>query len=492
MTKMSVYLFTCALAALLFSAATPGEAAGEHVWLLAASQANLLIAQRTAPQDDSKDLRRTDTRAIHEGDPKELFLQVIDMIDRYYVRDVSIRSQLDSVWTRLQFGLLPECAERNYGYPDCHTSAEKCFLDSLEELCRECHIDCNYLIDEAVRLLVAGLDAHSSLLDQGMLNELKISTSGTFGGVGMVVASKNNRYVVVSALDGSPAQKAGVKAGDVIVEIDGKPVEGLPLPKVLSMVRGPSGSVMTVLVESPSHHRSRRIKLRRQTIRIAPVRSIMLSHGVGYIRIVNFQEDTSYELMRALSRLAGQHGRPLKGIIIDVRDNPGGLFEEAIKTAGLLKTKGRLTSLKGRNPEITREFYSPLDAPLYEGSLVLLANKGSASGSEVLVGALQGAPNVKVIGQRTFGKASVQGVFALPPALALRLTTAHYYTADGRDIEGKGIDPDVFFEEPGDRPTPRVGALKASDIESDPMVKAALAYLLHGQLPRRSPFPSLF
>jgi carboxyl-terminal processing protease len=492
MMKMSFNLFSCVLAALLIFLATPRSAMGEPLGLLAPRKADMLIAQLTPPEDDSKNRRHTKNQTIHEADPKELFLQVIDMIDRYYVRDVSVRSLLDSVWTRLQFGLLPECIGNDYGYAECQTSAEKCFLDSIEELCRACHVDCNYMINEAVRLLCTGLDAHSSLLDQGMLNELKISTSGTFGGVGMVVASKNNRYVVVSALDGSPAQKAGIKAGDTVVEIDGQPVGGLPLPKVLSMVRGPSGSVMTVLVESPPHNRLRRIKLRRQTIRIAPVRSIMLSRGVGYIRIVNFQEDTSYELMRALSRLAGQSGRPLNGIIIDVRDNPGGLFEEAIKTAGLLKTKGKLTSLKGRNPEITREFYSPLDAPLYEGLLVLLANKGSASGSEVLVGALQGAPNVKVIGQRTFGKASVQGVFALTSSLALRLTTAHYYTADGRDIEGKGIDPDVFLEDLDDHSAPRVGALKASDIESDPVVKAALAYLLHGELPRRSPFPSLF
>ncbi len=489
---MGVNRFSCLLAALLFPVAIPMGAAGAHLGLLALPQTNVLIAQHASPEDDSKDRTHANNRAIREADPKEIFLQVIDMINRYYVKDVSIRFALDSVWTRLQFGLLPDCVDNDHGYADCQSSPEKCFLDSIVELCRECHIDCDYMINEAVQLLLTGLDTHSSLLDQGMLNELKISTSGTFGGVGMVVASKSNRYVVVSALDGSPAQKAGIKAGDAIVEIDGKPLDGLPLPKVLSMVRGPSGSVMTVLVESPPHHRLRRIKLRRQTIRIAPVRSIMLSPGVGYIRIVNFQEDTSYELMRALSRLKNQSGRFLRGIIIDVRDNPGGLFEEAIKAAGLFKAHGKLTSLKGRNPEITREFYSSLDASVYEGPLVLLTNKGSASGSEVLVGALQGMPNVKVIGQRTFGKASVQGVFSLTTVLALRLTTAHYYTADGRDIEGRGIDPDVFFEEHGDRVAPRVGPLKASDIEADPVVNAALAYLMHGQMPRRSPFPSLF
>jgi len=325
-----------------------------------------------------------------------------------------------------------------------------------------------------------------------MLNELKISMSGTFGGVGMVVASKDDRYVVVSALDGSPAQKAGIKAGDTILEIDGYRLQGLPLPKVLSMVRGSSGSVINVLVESARSKELRAIKMRRQMIRIAPVRGIMLSHRIGYIRIVNFQENTSNELFRALSRLAYQSSRPLRGLIIDVRDNPGGLFEEAIKTAGLFRGKGNLTSLKGRNPDVTREFFSPRDESVFEGPIVILANKGSASGSEVLVGALQGMPNVKVIGERTFGKASVQGVFRLTPTLALRLTTAHYYTADGRDIEGKGIDPDVIFEDNFHHSAPRVGTLKANDVEADPAVDIALVYLLHGTLPLRSPFPSLF
>lgn len=488
---MNSRLSSSLLLVLFVSVGMPFGVLGESFRFSVTDNNRVRVAQHLGSDHFFKNQWQSQTHVNQETDPKEIFLQVIDMINHFYVSDVSMRFLWKSVWQRLQFTMLPKCLEEVHSFGDCQGSTEKCFLDSIEDLCQACHVNCAHLLNEATKFLVKELDANSSLLDQGMLNELKISTSGKFGGVGMVVSSRENGYVVVSALDGSPAQRAGIKAGDTILEIDGHPLHGVPLLNVLSMVRGPSGSAMTILVESARNNKLRRLKMRRQVIRIAPVRSITLSQNVGYIRIVNFQEDTSRELVRVLSRLTSHSTRYLRGIIIDVRDNPGGLLEEAIKTAGLLKTKGKLTSLKGRSPDVTREFYSTLDRPLYEGPIALLANRGSASGSEILVGALQGMPNVRVIGERTFGKASVQAVFSLTRTLAIRLTTAHYYTADGRDIEGKGIDPDVFLGANSGHLAPKVGALNAADIESDPLVKVALDYLLDGRLPRRSPFPSL-
>lgn len=472
--------------------ATPWRASSQHSSLRRDLNDHLLVAQSSYAGDFYRIDRATVIHSDQQPEPKEIFLLVIDMINRFYVSPVSIKSLLESVWKHLQLVLLPAFVDEDYVFEECHSSAEKCFLDSLDSLCRSRNIDCDYLINESTRLLVKGLDANSSLLDKGMLNELKISMSGTFGGVGMVVASKDGRYVVVASIDGSPAQKAGIKAGDEIREIDGNSLQGLPLTKVLSMVRGPSGSLMTVVVESSRSNKARQLKLRRKIIKIAPVRSIMLSQRVGYLRIVNFQENTSDELIRAVSRLLNHSNRPLKGIIVDVRDNPGGLFEEAIKTAGLFKARGKLTYLKGRSLEMTTAFYSPRHESIYDGPIVILANKGSASGSEVLIGALQGMRNVLVIGERTFGKASVQGVFPLTTGLALRLTTAHYYTADGRDIDGKGIDPDIIFEQNEHPSSLRVGAVKADDIQDDPVVSIALAYILHERLPKRSPFTSIF
>lgn len=424
--------------------------------------------------------------------PTEVFFQAIDLVNQFYVTEISNRALLEAVLTRLQLMALPHCGETMRSLDDCQSSPEKCFLDIVEEMCMSCGLDFESVVLKAIALATRCLDANSSLLDQGMLNELSISTSGKFGGVGMVVTARADEYVVVASLDGSPAQRAGISAGDTILEIDGKRLRGLSLPTVLGMVRGQSGSMMTLLLESGKTKKTKKISIRRQTIRIAPVRGIVLSGGVAYVRIVNFQEDTNAELQRIYLRLFGAQGRNLKGIILDVRDNPGGLFEEAIKAASLFKSHSLITSLRGRNPNVTRDFFSPIEKPLFDGPIVVLTNNGSASGSEVLVGALQGMPNVRIVGQRTFGKASVQGVFPLTQSLALRLTTAHYYTADGRDIEGRGIDPDTVLEAVHENTVSRVGKLNAQDLESDPLIKAALKYIETGRLPARSPFETLF
>jgi carboxyl-terminal processing protease len=436
--------------------------------------------------------RRDSHRKNSPINPIEIFYQAIDIINQFYASEVSNRVLLDAVLNRLQLMMLPQCGETMRGLEDCQSSPEKCFLDILEEAAVTCGLDLESLVLKSIALLTRCLDANSSLLDQGMLNELSISTSGKFGGVGMVVTARADQYVVVSSLDGSPAQRAGISAGDTILEIDGRRLRGLSLPTVLGMVRGPSGSMMSILVESGKTKKTKKINIKRQTIRIAPVRGTVLSEGIAYIRIVNFQEDTNAELQRVFMRLLANNGRNFKGIILDVRDNPGGLFEEAIKVASLFKSQSLITSLRGRNPNVTRDFFSPLEKSLFDGPIVVLTNDGSASGSEILVGALQGMPNVRIMGQRTFGKASVQGVFPLTDSLALRLTTAHYYTADGRDIEGRGIDPDTALDVGHENTTARVGKLNAQDLEADPLIRVALQYIVTKKLPSRSPFESLF
>jgi carboxyl-terminal processing protease len=228
-------------------------------------------------------------------------------------------------------------------------------------------------------------------------------------------------------------------------------------------------------------------------IRIPPVRYLNLGSGLGYLRIVNFQQNTAEEVRKALSRAFPRGKEALKGLILDLRDNPGGLFDQAIEVADQFLPSGTITSLRGRNPTLSREFVAGTKPNFRRTPVVVLINRGTASASEILAGALQGQPGVRVVGEKSFGKASVQAVYPLRGGSALRLTTARYYTPDGRDIDGKGLEPDIIEEvtEEG-LGKQRVDLLKVAELEEDKGVRKAIECLLSSRSAVKGTFPTLF
>jgi carboxyl-terminal processing protease len=476
------------------------------VIILVVCQSSLLVEAETLPRisghpkqdfiargealNTSRLGQSQDTLLAGAGSGFQLFQAAINLITEYYVEKVSAHDLVKMVAEKLPFVVLPHCVE---GVGKCSGDVDRCFVSDINTMATRCNLDVNRLLCSALNISLQELDPNSCVMDAGLLKELEIGTSGKFGGVGMVVSAKGADYVVVSPFEGSPAYKAGIKAGDTILEIDGQPLHGLPLLEVLRKVRGPAGSVMSVRVRDSRSDQIRQIKMHRRLIRIHPVRYLLLERNIGYLRIVNFQKGTAGEVYKALGQVSRSGAGKLAGLILDLRDDPGGLFDEAIQVANLFKESGIITSVRGRRRGLNRDFTANGSSRLPRIPLAILINKGTASASEILVGALQGMPETLVLGERSFGKASVQAVFRLNKGMAIRLTTAHYYTADGRDIDGKGLEPDVGI--PGSDEDPSKGTvdlLSSEQLRGDTDIRAALAYLHSGAMPARSPFSSWY
>jgi carboxyl-terminal processing protease len=420
-----------------------------------------------------------------------LFRGILQLMRQKYVHEIPDEQIFPIPIQELMMMLPPLCAEKVPDTSSCTGGPEDCLVETIVTIASQCHMDANALCRTVLNIILRDLDPNSCLLDESMLKELTITTSGKFGGVGVMVAPRKGDYVVISPFDGSPAYRAGIKAGDVMMEIDGQPLHGLPLVEVLRKVRGPVGSVMSVAVKSGKTGEIRQVKLRRRTIMIPPVRYAMVAPNVGYMRIVNFQTGTRAEVEKALSRMKMQG--PLKGLIVDLRDNPGGLLDQAVQVADLFVSSGPITSLRGRNRQLNREFSARGHAAIGNIPIVVLINRGSASSSEVLAGALQGRPHVTIMGERSFGKASVQAVYPLGGGNALRLTTAHYYTAQGRDIERRGLEPDIPLTEPDESHSSEIiEPQNPSQLREDPWIKDALNVILGRIGPKSGPFPSLY
>lgn len=432
--------------------------------------------------------------AVHRGSTarRKFISDVTGLLEKHFVEPVAGREVLETALDKLTLTLIPLCTKSLEPSKDCLGDPEECFVTAIASIAGTCGLDPDRLCERALRGVLRELDPNASLLDPTMLKELSISVSGRFGGVGMVVAEKNGDYVVIAPFDGSPARAAGIRTGDTILEIDGHPLHGLPLSDVLSMVRGPAGSTVRFTVKDSETGRIEHVRVKRRTIRIAPVRQVMLGRGIGYVRIVNFQRGTAAQVKKALSRMFGHRRTELKGLILDLRDNPGGLLDEAIMVASLFAPSGIITSVRGRDAGSERKVMADSANAFPQIPMVVLINRGSASGSEVLAGAVQGRPNVLVLGERSFGKASVQGVFPLAGGFALRLTTAHYYTSDGRNINGKGLEPDVTMASPEVMPQEKLGFSKREELQQDPAIQRALSRLESGTPLARSPFPTWF
>jgi len=304
-------------------------------------------------------------------------------------------------------------------------------------------IDDKKLLTDAIRGMLSGLDPHSNFLDLEEYKELTVGTKGEFGGLGIVVGMENGFVKVISPIDDTPAQRAGIKAGDFIIKLDEKPVKGMTLDDAVKLMRGKPGSKIKLLISREGTDKPFDVVLKRDRIRVKSVKSRMLEPGYAYLRITQFQERTTDDLNKAIKKLKKQSKGTLKGVVLDLRNNPGGLLDAAVGVSDAFLTKGIIVSVRGRHAD-NQHVYQATPADLTGGSpLVVLVNGGSASASEIVAGALQDHKRGVVMGQLTFGKGSVQSIVKLTNDTALKMTTARYYTPKDRTIQAQGIKPDI-------------------------------------------------
>ncbi|HEX9215132.1 MAG TPA: S41 family peptidase, partial [Bradyrhizobium sp.] len=302
------------------------------------------------------------------------------------------------------------------------------------------------LVQNAINGMLSGLDPHSSYMDPNGFREMQVETHGEFGGLGIEVTMEDGLIKVVAPIDDTPAAKAGILAGDIITKLDDEPVQGLTLSQAVTKMRGAINSKIRLSIVRKGQDKPIEVTLTRETIHVRSVRFRGEGDDVGYIRITQFNEQTSEGLKRAISELSKQiPADKLKGYVLDLRNNPGGLLDQAIAVSNAFIERGEIVSTRGRNPDESQRFYANASrGDLLKGKpLVVLINGGSASASEIVAGALQDHKRATVLGTRSFGKGSVQTIIPLGPGKgALRLTTARYFTPSGRSIQAKGITPD--------------------------------------------------
>ena len=301
------------------------------------------------------------------------------------------------------------------------------------------------LIESAIRGMLASLDPHSSYLDPKSFQDMRVQTKGEFGGLGIEVTMENGLVKVVSPIDDTPAFRAGVQAGDLISHLDGEPVLGLTLAEAVEKMRGPVNTDLVLTLRRPNREPFD-VTITRDVITVKSVRS-RLEDDVAYLRITAFNEQTSPGLEQAVNRLSEQAEGPLKGYVLDLRNNPGGLLDQAIAVSDAFLNAGEIVSTRGRHPDDAQR-YNAREGDLANGlPIIVLINGGSASASEIVAGALQDHGRAVIMGTRSFGKGSVQTIIPLSGSGAMRLTTSRYYTPSGRSIQAHGIDPDIEVEQ---------------------------------------------
>ena len=303
------------------------------------------------------------------------------------------------------------------------------------------------LLENAIRGLLSGLDPHSAYLDKDAFTELREGTSGEFGGLGIVVGMKDGFVNVISPIDDTPAERAGVKAGDLIIRLDEKNVKGMTLEDAVSIMRGKPNTDIELTIVREGADKPLKIEITRAIIKIQSVRSKTLAKGFGYIRVSAFQERTGADLRKAISKLKKANNKKLKGLVLDLRNNPGGLLSAAVEVSDAFLEGGVVVSIKGRNESNTTTYDAKGLDLINEAPIVVLINGGSASASEIVAGALQDHKRAIIMGTLSFGKASVQTVVPLGNGSALKLTTARYYTPNGTSIQATGITPDIILDD---------------------------------------------
>ncbi len=322
------------------------------------------------------------------------------------------------------------------------------------------------LIENAIRGMLSGLDPHSSYLNKEEFSELQAGTSGQFGGLGIEVGMENGFVKVIAPIDDTPAQRAGIQAGDLIIRLDDTPVKGMTLSDAVKRMRGKPGTDITLTIVREGVDKPLKITITRSVVKVRSVKSKMYDKGYGYIRITQFQAKTGEALTAELRKLVKQAGGKLKGLVLDLRNNPGGVLSASVTVSDAFLEKGLIVFTKGRVRD-SRLRFSATEGDLINGApMVVLVNGGSASASEIVAGALQDHRRAIIMGEKTFGKGSVQTILPARGGTAVKLTTARYFTPSGRSIQVKGIVPDVVVEnlQVSHRRKPSLKQIKEKDL----------------------------
>lgn len=306
-------------------------------------------------------------------------------------------------------------------------------------------VDDKKLITDAISGMLTGLDPHSAYLDKEAFTELREGTSGEYGGLGIEVGLENGFIKVISPIDDTPAQKAGLKSGDLIVRLNDKSVKGMSINDAVKIMRGKPGEPIDLLVMREGENKRLKFTLVRAIITSSSVKQRIIEEGYGYVRISSFQSKTTSGVKEALEKLKTDNKARLKGLVLDLRDNPGGVLTGAVGVSDIFLTKGNIVYTEGRVADALMRYDATPDDLLEGAPLVVLVNQGSASASEIVAGALQDHKRALIVGKKTFGKGSVQTILPLDETTAVKLTTARYFTPSGRSIQAKGIEPDILI-----------------------------------------------
>ncbi len=305
-------------------------------------------------------------------------------------------------------------------------------------------VSTNQLIEGAINGMLTSLDPHSAYLTPDLYKELQVDTKGSFGGLGIEITMRNNTLTVVSPIEDTPAYRAGVKAGDMIIKIDGQFTKDMTLVEAVKKMRGPKGSKVVLSIKRENVNEIFDVSMAREVIKIQSVKSRTLEKGYGYIRVTQFQERTDSDVERVLEQWT--HEGPIEGVVLDLRNDPGGLLTQAVKVSDTFLDSGLIVYTDGRLENQKQKYFARRPGSYMDFPMVVLVNGGSASASEIVAGALQDHKRAIILGTQTFGKGSVQTILPLDDNSALRLTTARYYTPSGRSIQATGIVPDIVMD----------------------------------------------
>jgi carboxyl-terminal processing protease len=301
------------------------------------------------------------------------------------------------------------------------------------------------LLEDAIKGMLAGLDPHSAYLDMEQYKDLKEGTTGQFGGLGIEVTMENGFVKVVSPIDDTPAQRAGMKAGDLVVRLDEKPVKGMTLGEAVKIMRGTPGSDIVLTVIREGEEAPLKVSITRAIIKVKSVKNKILEKDYGYLRISSFQSRTGPGVVDAVSNLKKENEGALKGLVLDLRNNPGGVLNAAVEVSDAFLEKGLIVYTEGRIKNSEMRFNAAPGDIINGIPIVVLINAGSASASEIVAGALQDHKRAIIMGEKSFGKGSVQTILPTSGNAAVKLTTARYYTPSGRSIQAEGIEPDIIL-----------------------------------------------
>jgi carboxyl-terminal processing protease len=326
-------------------------------------------------------------------------------------------------------------------------------------------VDDKTLLEYAISGMLSNLDPHSTYLDAAAYKELEVGTTGEFGGLGIEVTMENGFVKVISPIEDTPAQKAGIRAGDLVIRLDDTPIKGLTLKDAVDMMRGKPGTDIVLTIIREGEEKPLKFTITRDVIKVKSVKSRTLEKGYGYLRITQFQTHTPENLLEAISKLKKENGE-LKGVVLDLRNNPGGVLTAAVSVSDAFINSGLIVYTEGRVKDSELKFKATPGDVLNGAPMVVLINAGSASASEIVAGALQDRHRAIIMGEKSFGKGSVQTIVPISSDTALKLTTARYFTPSGRSIQAEGIVPDI--------PLSNIKLTEAEKPEFDPVKEANL------------------